>query len=341
MNAPGSLARQRIRWPVAAVLLVVGGIVAGGVASGGVRAAAEEVKRREAAVSVDPGSIDVKERYLEKIPPGTEIGKTAPKGWTHLVFVATPTIAEGDVEALPSMAKSIASMLQLTVLANARNESDDPGGNGNGGSRSGGNGASGKGPWRLEKVAVGFATPVNGKRIVISSDSERRLGANLDFIERMVLSGQERYLAEERGVLQVVTAPNMVVFDARSVMLIKERHREMIVRHAVVIDPSSGGMGALVWLIDPQSKGYQLAEDAMQLLPSNFQEKRRMHVDASQITLGIPGPTALAVVSIPKGVEIPFSPALREVAALRRFTPEAAAELEAEIWKALAAAGVK
>jgi hypothetical protein len=276
-----------------------------------------------AAQGEELAAIDVQERFLEKIPAGTEIGKTAPRGWTHLVFIATPKIEEGDVDALPSLAKNIASMLQLTVLANAKREGKD-------------------GPWRLDKVAVGFATPIGGKRIIIDSASERRLGANLDFIERTVLSGQERYLAEEKGVTQVVTAPNMVVFDARQVTLVKSKHRQMVVRHAVVIDPATGGMGALVWLLEPSSRGFSLAEEAMHLLPSNYHEDRVMHVDGDQVNfLGMPGPTALAVVSLPAGTEIPFTPELREVAALSRFTPEAAAELEAAIWKGLSSAGVK
>jgi hypothetical protein len=101
-------------------------------------------------------------------------------------------------------------------------------------------------------------------------------------------------------------------------------------------------MGALAWLLEPASKGYSLAEESMQLLPANLQETRTMRVDGDQLNfLGMPGPTALAVVSIPQGTAIGFTPELREVAARRRFTPESAAQLEAGIWNGLATAGVK
>jgi hypothetical protein len=315
----------RSKTPMANGFEVFRNLFAASAAFGLVIGAAMGMGANHRAAANDLTAIDITERFLAKIPAGIEVGKTPPKGWTHLVFVATPQVVEGDVDALPSIAKNAVSLLQLTVLANAVREGEGE-----------------ETRWRLDKVAAGFATKIGAKRVVVDSASQSRLGANFDFIERSVLSSQEKYLAQDRKVLQIVTAPNMVVFDATQVMPVDGKHRERIVRHAIVVDAKSGGMGALVWLLKPATDRYELVEDQMHLLPANLQEKRRMRVDGSQVNfLGMPSPKALAVIELPEGTPIEFSEELREVAALERYTPASAAQLEAGIWSGLATAGVK
>ena len=45
------------------------------------------------------------------IPPGTHVGRTPPKGWSHLVVKSLPRLASGDLGTLPSSAARTATLL--------------------------------------------------------------------------------------------------------------------------------------------------------------------------------------------------------------------------------------
>ncbi len=64
--------------------------------------------------------------------------------------------------------------------------------------------------------------------------------------------------------------PTMMIFDAQAVMRRNNDHVKMIMRHAVLVDPGTGQLFTLVWLL---TREYQPAEGVIQLLPNGMWEK--------------------------------------------------------------------
>ena len=258
---------------------------------------------------------------LDRIPPGTVIGAMPPKGWTHLIIVSKPRLASGDIKSA-GMSAPYVSLLNLCLLANVTQVE-----------------ATGRREWRMEKVAIGLSKLIGGRNTVITVDTQAKLGAGMGFIEKQVLSENEKYLED---VFYVARTPNMAVFDAKAIILHDGEHRELTMRHAVIVSPESGALGTMVWLLKPNGKGgYAEAETTLQFLPPNLQEDRKLNVDAAKIRFGIPGKDAFAMQSIPQGTPLAIDAPLRPWLVPTAFTAESASRLEAELWRTLAGAGIK
>lgn len=260
-----------------------------------------------ACVSAD--SVDVREQPLEWISPGTVIGRTAPQGWTHLLYAAYPRIGAGDVDEVSGIVKNIAKKFTVSCVANVV-----------------GTGPDGKAPYQLEDVRIGLGTIIRGQNTIISSDQP--MGARLGIIDRQVLQQCESDF--QTGVIQIARTPTMCVYDCKAVLRIEQCHRDAFLRYVVLVSPDTGQLGTLTWMFD---SNYELKGSTMQYLPASFQEDRVMSVDADRFFLGMPQKHALAQVGIAQGTPIEFSPTLRAAASHRRFTPETAERLEAELWK--------
>jgi hypothetical protein len=258
------------------------------------RRAAEPDDR--APQAVDPGAgVDLSHKPLDHIRVGTVIGKEPPEGWSHLVLFAIPTLTPQDARDAPRIAGHYAQMFKFTVLANVARRA-----------------APAQAPFYLEKVARGFATNVEGKQTIVSG--KNTLGANLGAFGRRILDENEKILDED--VRQVVRTPTMLIFDAKAVMLRGGEHVDMIMRHAIEVDPASGRLYTLVWLL---TEDYQPAERALQLLPKGMHEKRLLSVKRDKFTLGIPNRDAFALRQIPQGTAVPYTPALRQAATVKKF----------------------
>jgi hypothetical protein len=263
------------------------------------------------AVAVASGSVDVRSKPLDWIPPGTVIGEGAPKGWTDLILLATPRIGVGDVNDVPRTAASYSSMFLFTILANVRAER-----------------AADQASYVLEKVAIGTALNINGQNVIASS--ENTFGADLGMIGRRVLSENEKILKGD--VRQVARTSTMLVFDANAFVLRNQKHRSMVIRHVILASPTTGQISTFAWLMGSDGgSGYALADKGLQKLPAAFHEDRVLSVDAQRFTLGIPSADAFALAKIPQGTPLGFSEALKSVAATKQFTTQAASQLEAEL----------
>jgi hypothetical protein len=262
---------------------------------------------------------DVVPRSLEHIPVGTEIGKDAPRGWTHLVLFATPTLTEEDVRDSPKMATHYARMFKFTLLANVVGVQEGP-----------------KISYGLQRVARGFAIDINGKEAVV--DGRNTLGADLGLFGRRILSENEAIL--DKDVYQVARTATMLVFDAQATMLSGKDHVKMTMRHAILVDPDTGRLRTLVWLLAKAQTGYYPAEKALQLLPPNMQEARLLHVLKDRFTLGIPSPDAFALVRIPQGTPIPYTQELQQAATIGPFARDQVFALEAALRTAVHKKGV-
>jgi hypothetical protein len=253
-------------------------------------------------------SVDVQPRPLDWITPGTVIGEGAPKGWTDLILFATPRIGAGDVDQVPRTAASYSSMFLFTIVAKVKGDA--------------------QAGYSLEKVAIGTAMNIGGRNVI--ADGENTFGADLGMIGRRVLAENEKILKSD--VRQVARTATMVVFDANAFVLRNQKHRSMVIRHAIVASPTTGKVSTFVWLMGSDGgTGYALADKGLQKLPTGFREDRVLSVDGQKFTLGIPSPDAFALARLPQGASLGFSEALKAVAATRQFTPSLAQKLEAEL----------
>jgi hypothetical protein len=256
--------------------------------------------------------VDVKLRHIEWIKPGTQIADGPPKGWSHLVMVAKPRLGAGDVDSVPRIAAHYASMFSFAIVANVRpetnNDADQP-------------------RFFLERVAIGIATNVQGRNLIVTS--EQTMGADIGLIGRAVMQENDRILRND--MYQVARTRTMMVFDVNSPMRRNTQHTRMVIRHAILITPETGRLTTFVWLLARAGADqYVLAENVVQMLPPGMHEDRVLSVDANKFTLGIPSADAFALARVPQGTPIKFSESLAALAALRRFTPETTLKLEAE-----------
>jgi hypothetical protein len=168
----------------------------------------------------------------------------------------------------------------------------------------------------LERLARGFATDVNGKPTVINSDNT--LGADIGVFGGQILKENERLL--DNDVLLVVRTPTLAIFDAQAVMRQKNDHVKMVIRHVVLIDPQTGRLYTLVWLLD---RDYKAAEAALQALPNSMREARYLSVKRDKFNFaGIPTPEAIALGRIPQGTAVAYTDRLKVAATLKTFTEQ-------------------
>jgi hypothetical protein len=103
----------------------------------------------------------------------------------------------------------------------------------------------------------------------------------------------------------------------------------MTLRHAILVDPDTGRLWTLVWLLSKTASGFNAAEKAIQLLPPNMHEARLLHVLRDRFTFGvIPAPDTFAMVRTPQGTAIPYTPDLQQAATVGSFTRDQVFALE-------------
>jgi hypothetical protein len=272
------------------------------------------------------GTIDLAPKRLARIPPGTVIADGPPAGWSHLILFAHPGLGAGDFTGIPKVVLDYAKWLKFTLLANVGKHKK-----------------AGKETYYLDRVARGFAVAIKdketGKDKETIIDCTNTLDADMGLLGGRVLKENEDILDNE--VRQVVRTDTMLIFDANSYMLYNNKHERMVNRYAIFVLPHSGRLATVVWLLafDGPNK-YKAAEPALQLLPPNMHESRLLSAKRekfkSVLFVYVPDPDAFALMRIPQGKAIPYTPELERLAATKDFTPKLAQELEGKLRAAIA-----
>lgn len=258
---------------------------------------------------------DITPRPVQWIPPGTRLGNQPPAGWSHLVMLAHPRLAAGDVDELPSMAAGLATSFKIVLLANVRSTKDK---------------SSGANSHVLDEVAFGIGKIINGKTTIISSSTHKKLGAKLGWIAGIVLQRNEEAMAA--GSRQVARTSTMCVLDFGVLAHHRGMHVSMTRRYVVVVDPESGDLDTLVGLLQYGREGTRaLVAGQLHFLPPNYQEDRRLHVDGDKVFWGIPGDDAIAQIFTPAGTPVKPSDELRRLFTKARFQPNEVLALERAI----------
>jgi len=251
-------------------------------------------------------------RPLARIPPGTTIGDRAPEGWTQLVFKSYSELAAGDVQSLPGFAKSLAEFLFTAMLARTIPEEQN-----------------GRRWYRIATVAMGVGTRIGQDDVVISSDTQARLGANLGPFKQVILSRAEEQLGK---VHQAAVSDVLWIFDAPSVIYAEGANRNVVLRYALLVNPPTGQLASVVWRIDLARDGsYERVAGPAVLIKQNLVGRCPLHVDGGRIFGGIPMSDAFAAMRLPQGTPFNLPQKILAVAAAQQLTAEAARDLEAAL----------
>lgn len=254
---------------------------------------------------------------LERIPAGTLLGKKPPAGWSNLVVMITPTLTAEDLRDSPKLFAEYVRKFKFTILANVAQEHRS------------------KVTYYLEKVARGFAVNIDGKETVITP--KNTLNASLGLFGKRVLDENEAYVDDT--VHQVLRTKTMMIFEALSILLRDGEHVKMNVRHAIVVDPETGRLRSLIWLLD---KDYQPAEDVVRLLPVGLHHERVLSVKPEKFNaLGIPTREAVGIRKLPQGTPLKYDDKLRWAATRKEFASQDVAEIERILRSAVMQAAAK
>lgn len=255
---------------------------------------------------------------IELIEPGTVVGDVPPKGWSHLVIKTKPRVGAGDVDALPKLGHRLASMLVTTVVADVQR---DP--------------SRDERPYFIRRVGVGVGMNVNGKDVILSPTTARKLGANPGIIGYAVLVTAYNRQKDCRLAGRTRT---MAVMDTPTTLRHNDENKTMKLRYALLVDPQTGKLASLVWSIDLDPKGnYQEALGPIEHLASNTFDPCILHVDKKELSaLGLPSERAFAALSVPKGItrfHIPTN--LQTIAGTRDLDDTMTRKLESRLRDAL------
>ncbi|QDV69343.1 hypothetical protein Poly24_30580 [Rosistilla carotiformis] len=253
----------------------------------------------DTAEAVEAVSRDFQVRPLERIPAGTEIKPEGTQGWSDLVLFVKGSLGKGDVDAASSTVRDYAALFNLAYMANVAKDSE--------------------GNYTLDKIGIGFTTKIDGRDVVISSDTHKPLGADLGMIGGAVFSANERALDD---IVQVARYRDGVIFDAPTIMLRDGKHKKVIVRFFVWVSPQ-GTVGTVCWALDGYGHPeYAPIDNDVVLLRPHLVEDRVMHVDGNRFTFGIPSEDAFAVVSLPPGREYKVDNDLATLLAKKQYDPQ-------------------
>jgi hypothetical protein len=271
-----------------------------------------------APVDGDSGQVEVclERCLLGRIPPGTVIEKSPPLGWTNIVRVVGPVLTETDLRNAPKMVAFYAQLFKDVILAKVEKVGSS---------------------YELKLLATGLIAKVKGKDTVI--DLSHRYGADLGLFGGKLLANYETGFKDH--MWQLVQTPTLRVFDERQLLLRGDKRIVMLVRNAVRVDRKTGQLTTLVWLLtDNKDEDNILAEENMQLLPDGFREQYNPSIRYDKFVLGLPtSDDVIARREITQGKPVPFTPALRRLAARKTYTRETALELEEALRAAASAAG--
>jgi len=261
-------------------------------------------------------TVDAEAIRLPRIPPGTPIADGPPAGWSHLVFKSRSELASGDLSAVPDWSADLTRVLFTAMVARVRPLQEGE-----------------KTSFRLEKVAIGLGTRIEGRDVIISSDTQEALGANLGPVKKMILSRGEDRL---KSVLQVARTDTMIIVDAPQTMLTDSRHRIVIFRYVLLVHPGDGSLATVVWRINlGRDGGYQLDPGNAVRMRPNLLATCPLHVDGREVTAGIPSSMAFATTRLPVGEPVTTPGALRSVAGQKRFTVQVVGALETAVRQAI------
>ena len=256
-------------------------------------------------------------KSLTRVSPGTVVVDTTATQWNRSIYVAVSRITNGAADSVPIMIRKRVPLFTLALLATVSNQAP----------------AGAPPAFHLLEIGAGYAIPLEGQLTIISTD-DPPAAEGIDMIGRQILAANGRHLSELRCVGAYDT---MQVIDIDAIFFRKEQHLPLIMRHFVWIEAKTGHCATCVWLLARQADGsLQPTADPPRWLSEGTRDERAIHVDASKFFLGMPTQEAFALMSLPPGTDLAWSPRLRQAATADRYTAETLPVLAVAINQALA-----
>jgi len=255
---------------------------------------------------------DVTARPPETLPPGTVIGTAAPDGWSHLVIKSLPRVRPGEEAKVPPLARSLtvrmtrwmftAFVADVRPVRHGRHTR-----------------------YHLRAVALGLGTTVNGQDVVVTPQTAKQHGVELDWITRQIL---DRGYATQSLATIVVHGPTFALMDTPVWFRCGTKNRLVRFRYALLVDAPTGRLDVLVWLLDPEGGCGGTAEAAV-LFPDQIDEAELVADPQGFDALGIANEATFGVDRLPAHrAKITLPAGVWQLATRTRFTPEQAHELE-------------
>lgn len=238
---------------------------------------------------------------VPRVPAGVVVADPAATRWNRVIYLAVSRITHGDAASVPETVRSRVQRFTLALLAtvtNANSPEEPP-------------------SYQLAEVGAGYAVPLSGRLTVISTENPPSQ-AGIDYLGRQVLAANGRNLGEVRRKGISSTAQ---VVDVDALFHHRGRHTPLVMRHFIWVEPRSGRCTCCVWLLAKQQRGgFTPAGFPPRWLQEGTRDNRAIHVDDDEFFLGMPTREAFALTSLPPGLDLSWTPALREVAALQAFS---------------------
>lgn len=265
-----------------------------------------------------PASLDqpFAPQMLPRIEPGTRIGDGVAAGWTYLVFKSRSHVVAGDIENIMPIAVELAKKYATVVTLTLEPAPGSP-----------------DGPYRLKQAAVGLGVRVGQQDEIVSKATAAKASVPLGFLDQRALGEAEARLDK---IMLMGRSATMAVVDYPGCILRGEKHVEIILRHAYLVDPRNGRVTALIWIVDQGPDGYRPAADGpiVRLAP-HAALNQELHVDSTKFFLGLPGPDAFAQMRRPQGTPLDVPDEVRAASCAKSFSPNSLYRLETALWKAL------
>jgi hypothetical protein len=308
--------RMRLIVPAGLGLMVVvgswWGLPAWGGETGSPSASASAGKGRS-------GSEDDDLPRLVLLASGTQVGRTLPPGWSHLVVKSVPRLVSGDLDSLPEIASATATLFHTVLLADVRAVE-----------------IGGKGPqFHLRRVGLGLCTLVKDVDTVVTPSGQETLGLDLGLVASQVLERAEEELAKGRIIART---PTFALFSSPAELRVLKGHRPILLRYALLADPETGSLRTTVCAISAERERRKPVP-RVALLADGLICASDLDVAASRLLGTVPFHWSFALRSLPPGRAILLPPGLQGRFTRDTFSPADAAAFEAELRRTLAQQG--
>lgn len=239
---------------------------------------------------------EVDKQSMEIVPAGTVVVDEQAMSWNRVILLATPRLSSGEFNKLPEGVRSAVPKLTLSILATVRKERT----------------LAGDEAFQLQEIGVAYSAQADDRMVTVTSESAPRLGAQLDFFSRRMLTENEKQLAKVQLLIRTTT---LAIFDAPSIVLRDGQHKDFMTRHLVWIDGRTGKLAFAVWLLSGEHEGqFAVAGNSLRLVAPGTREDRKVHVDGRSFFMGFPSARAFALEDLPPGIDVPWTASARQLA---------------------------
>jgi len=222
------------------------------------------------------------------------VGESLPTGWSDLVVKSRPVLESGDIDALPALASTTATLFRTVILADVRP-------------------ARGRGPdpqpggYRLARVGLGICVPVGGAETVVTEANSASPRVGFGMIERQVFA---TVFGEIKKARMVARTPTLAVLAAPALLTEGDRHVPVYLVYALAVDPTSGRLTTAVWSLTVDA-ARRSAPKTVTLLKPGAVDRSGLDVRAARLFGTIPLSYSFALRQVPKGQPRAVGDALR------------------------------